>query len=435
MSRRVLIVGTVPYNKRSTSRAFESYFHGWEKKDLAQVFSHAKAPTKGHCDTFYQITDYRVLKKRMRKLSEAGIVYYDKDLMDEWNSEEVEIDNKAYKKVYKFGKRKTALTHYLRKLLWNKKSWCTKQFNEWLDKFNPECVFLSFSDDFFILQIALYVAKRFNIPIVSSIGDDYYFNNKFSLYPFYWIYRTQYKRLVRKVLSIPGSAIYIGDKIRDKYNKHFDLDGETVYLTSELKRREFVPINMNNPLITYCGNIRCGRYLSLLDIATALGEINPKYKIDVYTGENDEKFNGALKEHPNVNFNGAIPYNQVLEVTAKSDMVLVVEGWRKKDVLTTKYSLSTKVADALTSGANVFAYGDINCGAIEYLEQTNACGICIRKENLIATLRCFLEDKELQEKCYNNSKKAAKNHILENSCAVFRGVVEKAIKNGEKNER
>ena len=29
--------------------------------------------------------------------------------------------------------------------------------NKWLDEFKPECVFLSFSDDYFIPQIALYV--------------------------------------------------------------------------------------------------------------------------------------------------------------------------------------------------------------------------------------------------------------------------------------
>ena len=51
--RRVLIVGTVLYNEMSTSRAFDSYFHFWEKENLAQIFSNAKAPAKGHCGTLY----------------------------------------------------------------------------------------------------------------------------------------------------------------------------------------------------------------------------------------------------------------------------------------------------------------------------------------------------------------------------------------------
>ena len=38
MQYRVLIVGTVPYNEKSTSRAFDAYFHYMDKKNLAQIF-------------------------------------------------------------------------------------------------------------------------------------------------------------------------------------------------------------------------------------------------------------------------------------------------------------------------------------------------------------------------------------------------------------
>ena len=48
MHPRVLIVGTVPYNTKSTSRAFDAYFHYWEKENIAQIFSNTKKPCKGH---------------------------------------------------------------------------------------------------------------------------------------------------------------------------------------------------------------------------------------------------------------------------------------------------------------------------------------------------------------------------------------------------
>lgn len=73
--RRVLIVGTVPYNEMSTSRAFDSYFHFWEKENLAQIFSNAKAPAKGHCGTLYQITDARMLKRRFDKKTKTGVIF------------------------------------------------------------------------------------------------------------------------------------------------------------------------------------------------------------------------------------------------------------------------------------------------------------------------------------------------------------------------
>lgn len=46
MKPKVLIVGTVPYNRNLTSRAFESYFSGWEHERLAQIFSNEKVPGK-----------------------------------------------------------------------------------------------------------------------------------------------------------------------------------------------------------------------------------------------------------------------------------------------------------------------------------------------------------------------------------------------------
>ena len=60
---RLLIVGTIPYNTKDSSRAFEAYFHNWEKENIAQIFSDPKTPVKGHCGTLFQITDYRLLQR------------------------------------------------------------------------------------------------------------------------------------------------------------------------------------------------------------------------------------------------------------------------------------------------------------------------------------------------------------------------------------
>lgn len=62
----------------------------------------------------------------------------------------------------------------------------------------------------------------------------------------------------------------------------FGLDGENVYLALSIERRSFRPIDKDNPVISYFGNIRLGRNESLNEIATALGEINSKYKLHVY---------------------------------------------------------------------------------------------------------------------------------------------------------
>lgn len=427
MKPRILIVGTVPYNRKSTSRAFASYFENWDRDCLAQIFSNTKVPAKGHCRTLYQITDKRLLERRVNRNTTVGVVFGYDELPDEWSDTSLEV-GAFYSFLYGIGSNHTPLTHLIRKWVWKQKYWRTDELDQWLDSFKPECVFLSFSDDFFISEIALYVAKRYDIPIISSIGDDYYFNTRPSISPVYHLYKSQYRKLIRSVFAHGGSAIYIGDKIRDKYNSEFNLKGETVYLTSEVSRKDFTPVNKDNPLICYFGNIGVGRNYSLSDIGTALGQINPQYMLHVYSNETDQKAIKVLANNPNVRFCGSIPYSDVKKKNVESDIVVLVEGFAPKDVEITRYSLSTKAADSLASGSNILVYGSPECGLIEYMESTGGAAVCSDKKNLVKTLRKLIEDENYQRANYIAAEEASsRNHTLEKSTGIFQSVVERAI--------
>lgn len=400
---RVIIVGTIPYNKNTSSRAFDAYFHNWEKKNMRQIFSNTKTPVKGHCGSLYQITDARLLKRWLHRIDEVGIIFDDKDLPDDWDSNDLEVGNGTVNALYKFGSKDSPLKYILRGILWKNKYWNTEKLNTWLDEFRPECVFLAFSDDYFIPRIALYISEKYNIPIMSCIGDDYYFNDRTSLSPFYHIYRKTYKKLIDKVFSRPGSAMYIGNKIRDKYNSEFSLNGETIYLTSDIKRREFREIDQNNPKIMYAGNVRLGRNDSLVDIGNALQKISKDYYVDVYSTEQNEEFLKGFKECPGVRFHGSVPYVEIMKLTSECDISIIVEGFEKKDVDTTRYSLSTKAADAIASGSNIFVYGSKECGVIEYMENTGCSMVCSNKEELVDKLKELIYNKILQKKLYDRA--------------------------------
>lgn len=428
MHNKVLIVGTIPYNKQTSSRAFDSYFHYWEKENLAQIFSNPREPVHGHCNTFFQITDKMMLKRHLNKKAETGLIYYDKNLADEWEPEATSEKKGIISKLYGLGSRKFPLNYLLRGWLWKKEFWCTPELNAWLEEFNPECVFLAFSDDFFIPRIALYVAEKFNVPIISCIGDDYYFNDRKSISPFYFLYRHKYKQLVDKIFQHGGSAAYIGNKIRDKYNEEFGLRGETVYLTSEIKRHPFRAINTESPVISYCGNIRLGRNASLCAIASALGRFNPNYRIKIYSPETEKEYCKCLENHPNIDFSGSIPYSQVMKLMNDSDILLVVEGFDEKDVNITRYSLSTKVADSLATGGAILALGSIECGAIEYMKNIKCGPVCTSEDQLDEAIEKLLFDIEYQKQNYANAVEVTeKNHTLYSSNKVFEGIVEKTI--------
>ena len=385
MYRKILIVGSTPYNKNTPARAFDAYFHGWKKENLAQIFSNPRKPNKGHAGYFYQITDKQMLRRFFKRNVTVEKIWADDQLEDDVSQKDTSSETSAfYQWLYGLGSRKTPFVYLARRLLWRKKHWCTDTLNEWMDAFRPECIFLAFSDDFFILQIALYAAERYHIPIVSCIGDDYYFNGHFSLNPLYHIYKRSYRKLVRRVFAHGGSAIYISNKIRDKYNQEFGLKGETVYLTSELERRDFRPINREAPVISYFGNIRQGRNESLNQIGYALGKILPDCRLQIYSGQTEKRTVSIFEDNPNVSFNGRISYAEVIQKTAESDIVVIVEGFKKKHVNNTRYSLSTKAADSLAAGTQILVYGSRECGVIEYMQSTECAAVCTRQTELEA---------------------------------------------------
>ncbi len=436
MHPRLLIVGTVPYNTKSTSRAFDAYFHYWEKKNIAQIFSNTKKPCKGHCETLFQITDHRILQRWIGKKVETGVIFHYDELEDEWTDISLELESQAAEAAYKFGQKHTPITHLLRGILWRKRYWCSEKLNRWLDEFNPECVFLAFSDDYFIPKIALYVAKRYNVPIVSCIGDDYYFNVTKTVNPFYHLYKRTYQGLIDKVLAWPGSAIYISDKIRDKYNSEFCLDGETVYLASTIQRKPFSVINIKHPVITYFGNIQMGRNNSLNDIGYALGKINPEYVLEVYSNESDEQYFSVFNNNPNVRFMGSVAYIQVQKRMAESDITLIVEGFAEGDINLSRYSLSTKAADALASGASILTYGSLESGIIDYMESTGASMVCTKKENLQKCIEKLMTDPDIQKRFYDQAiVMTEKHHNRQASCTLVESVINKAIKHMKQGEK
>lgn len=429
MHPKVLIVGTVPYNVKSTSRAFDAYFHNWEKENIAQMFSNTKKPCKGHCETLFQITDYRILLRWMGKKIDTGVVFRYDELDTEWKDDDLELGDAKAEAVYKFGRKHTPLTHLLRGILWRKRFWCTDKLNRWLDAFKPECVFLAFSNDYFIPQIALYVAQRFHIPIVSCIGDDYYFNVEKTWNPLYHLYKSTYRRLIDKVFAWPGSAIYISDKIRDKYNSEFELDGETVYLTSTIQRKPFKPINKESPVITYFGNIRIGRSNSLNEIGHALGRINHRYMLEVYSNEKDDQIYSVFQDNQNISYMGSVPYTQVQKRMEESDITVVVEGFDEQDINLTRYSLSTKAADALASGTAILTYGPLESGVVAYMQSTKASMVCTCKEGLVDSIQMLMEDQKLQRNYYEQAiATTKKHHNLKVSCRTSEGVITKAIR-------
>lgn len=424
---KVLVVMTSPFNTGGSNRSLDSYFHFWDKKCVAHVYSRNCEPTKGHCSTFYQITDERLVRRWLGSKRHVGRVFMDDDLQE---SDELsdEYSSSASKLGYSIGARHTPAIELLRGLLWRKRFWCTPEFIAWLDEFGPDCVLYNYSNHIFTQNIALFVAERFNIPIIPVIGDDYYFNDKISLSPTYHLFRRQFKKLTEQIVAHSVNAVYCSEKCMKKYSSYFGLKGRPIYISSQLTRREYHPINRENPFFLYCGSVRLGRNLALVEIADALRSINNNYKLWVYTSDTDKAVCKPLLSHPNIIFGGLIGYERVVELVKTCDVFVVAEGFRERDLQFTRYSLSTKAADGLASGASILAYGPSEAGVIEYLYSTNAAEVCNQRDELATSIMHLIEDEPFQKCSYEKAiQVTAENHSVESSTQAFFTVVDEAL--------
>lgn len=424
---RVLIIQTTPYSTNSSSRSLDSYFHFWEKDRVRQVFSRNWKPQKGHCSELFQITDSDLLKCWFHRKKNIGNIYEYENLEEQGSSTILEESN-LISRSYKLGRSHTPTIELLRGLLWRKKYWCSKRLIQWLDDYKPELVFYNFTNNLFLPRIALFVAERYDIPIITAIGDDYYFNERKSISPAYHLFRRKYKKLTESLFKHRGSAVYVCEKIRKKYEEQFSLKGGVVYFNTCITRKSFKPVNRENPNIYYFGNIRLGRNDSLLIIADALGRIDKKYQIEIFTNEQDELYFHDLKLHPNVKWSGAIPYAEVVQKIAECDVYVVVESFREKDIESTKYSLSTKAADGLASGSAILAFGSAECGVIDYLSSTKSAWVCTNENQIEDVIRFLLKDVEGQRIRYNEAIEISQsNHSLVGSTSAFEKIVHDAL--------
>ena len=113
---------------------------------------------------------------------------------------------------------------------------------------------------------------------------------------------------------------------------------------------------------------------------------------------------------------------------AESDITVIVEGFEEKDINLSRYSLSTKAADALASGASILTYGSLESGIIEYMKSTNAAMVCTEKDKLVESIEQLIADQKLQKEYYDQAiVMTREHHNLQASCRISEIVIDKAI--------
>jgi len=403
------------------------YFENWESDKLAQLYFHSEVPVTEKCFKYYNITDTDALKSILLR-TKCGRSFGINDIKSDLKTSRTDSGVKA--KLYQKARKRTPLIYLLRNSIWNLSNWNNKKLNNWIDEFKPEAVFFASGDYSFSYKIALKIAKKRNIPLYISCMDDYYFYNINHKSILGKLQHRLFMNYVKRTIDYSKCIFTICDKMTKDYSIYFKKPCYTIHnpysisVSSEKKENKIV----------YLGNLGYNRHIQLVSIGQALKKAqlpNIPSHIDVYSSESQPEILKDLTIENGVVFHGSVSSKEVEKIIKSSLLVIHTESFDNDIRERVKYSVSTKIADCLASGACILAYGPSDVASIEYLIDNNAAFVITRQEDLEKGIIKILSDEQLRLDITNNAKNlACKNHWKSKD----KDMIYEVIKEGNKNE-
>ena len=354
-NKRVLVLSNNCFSlSDSNGRTLGNLFEGWPKSKLAQLCVIASNPNWDLCDNYYCIEDKSILRSFIRFTKADGrklVPRFDAENTKGYNGDTIRT---------KVGK-KTLFKVCFRELLWSGKRWNSKSFQHWIDDFDPDIIVLQFGDSFFMLDIAYYLAKTRNVPLVIYNTEGYYFfpRNWHYITKLDWlvfpIYNHIYRKKVERIMKLAKQSVYLNDKLKEDYDRVFGDASTVIYNSSSVEWSDAPLFTGDAPKICYLGNLGLDRDSGLIEIGEVLHSINPKYKINVY-GKADDAMQARFAKAPGVDYRGLVSYEEVKRIIAESDILFHVEtekGYKERQL---QYAFTTKVADSVASGRCFVVY-------------------------------------------------------------------------------
>jgi hypothetical protein len=323
-------------------------------------------------------------------------------------------ENAKDESLYRNKKNKSPLRVLLRDAMWKFSHWYGRELDAWIKEQNPTHLFLAPGTAKFIYDVAMKIAKKRNIPIITYICDDYYFVKPANSF----LGRIQQKCLHRKmdrVISQSALIVTICHELEMLYGQRFGVPTVTVMTGSDFSVAPAPRERAEIKSLVYMGNIGCNRYLSLAQIGCALDEINAErgtaYRLKIYSGQRDADILEVLEPIRSVEFCGFVSGEEFRRTFEGADMLLHVEAFDEASIDLVKHSVSTKIADSLSSGIPFFAYAPDCIASMSYLLKNDCALTCTEGAKLKETLCSALFDEDLRREVVTRALEMARqNH-------------------------
>lgn len=403
---KILIISHNPlctYN--AMGKTLASMFSCFCKDELCQLYIYPSYPDLDLCSSYFRITDKDVLRS-LACFSRPGNEI-DKGRI---SSGIKPFESKRDEQFYRSAKNKSSVRRIARDTMWRVSRWYGRELRTWLEQEHPDLIFAAPGNACFLYDLAIKISKRRGIPIVSYICDEYFFVKQGRTLA----ERFQQRLLKNKIETFLKSAAFlftISEELKSAYEAYFSIPAAVLMTGSTITASSDSAAEQQADTISYFGNIRSGRYVSLRQIGDALDSYNSvcaqKHYLDVYSFEHDPDILKYLGKPASVRIHDFIQGKEFEEVFLSSKLLAHVESFDEAQIDRVKHSVSTKIADSLASGIPLFAYGPAGLSSIKHLRR-NACAfVCTDPAQLSETLQYAMNDLATRKSIVQRARETA----------------------------
>lgn len=370
---KVLVISHLPFSTQNNmGKTLRSLFSEFDKAQICQLYIYPSYPNVECCASHYRVTDKEMLRSAFLRKKAGGEVA--KDCV---HSGQGLYENPEDESLYRNRKNKSALRRLLRDALWCVGKWYTPELERWLDREAPDRIFVAPGVAKFLYDIAMTISRKRNIPIVTYICDEYYFvkSPRFGLE---WLRLRLLQSKIRKLIRGSEHLVVISEELREAYGKAFGIP-ISVLMTGASQSVAQCAKRVSAPTqISYFGNIRCNRYISLGEIGAVLDQINGEkgtnYCLKIYSPEKNREILSHLEQYQSIELCGFVSGKAFQEAFEQAQLLLHTEAFDEASVDIVKHSISTKIADSLASGIPLVAYAPRSISSMQHLMR-NQCAL------------------------------------------------------------
>lgn len=379
---KILVLSRTAWRKdNSFGNTYSNIFGDMKDVEIANIYlADGKPDYNDNVVSYYQISEKEITKSVLKARNKTFLVGKEVFPEEKSNNTENNQDPSYETMMLDMKKKRWPIFFIARELIWRFGQPNLNNMMEFVERFNPDIIFLSFYYAAYVDRIALYIKSKINVPIVLEAAIDIYSLKQLSFDPFFWINRFYIRSYIRRTVIKSEKLYVISEKMRNDYERMLKIPCSVLYKFPDTQRKKDVYCLGEGSLkYLYAGNIGAGRWKSLAVLADALTRTNGG-RLDIYT--HTPLTSNMKKALVNSVIHDPVSYSKIIDLQNESDVLVHAESFDTKNKLAVRYSISTKIMDYLSVGHCIFAIGPKDIASIEYLSKNDLAIIASSKKEI-----------------------------------------------------